>query len=598
MKLKRPLSPTTVYRIAAVLILVLSIYSCANMSRPGGGPRDETPPLFVKSTPAPGALNVSKQRVEIEFDEIIQVESPGEKVIVSPPQKDMPEIRASGRKVTVELKDSLRPDMTYTIDFSDAISDNNEGNPMGNYTYSFSTGERIDTFEVSGNVIDASNLEPIKGILVGLYANLSDTAFTTTPLLRVARTDSRGHFVIKGVAPGTYRAYALQDADGNYMYSQKIEGCSFIVCNTDAQALRKSPVPIKVQLGQGLGAGCDPIKGRNAAIEAQDEITRTVLDTNTQMLFITAGMGGGTGTGAAPVIAEMARKKGILTVAIVTLPFRNEGNESLSKAIDGIHELEKSVDSLLIINNEKLYEYYGDLLVQDAFPKADEILATAVRGIIEIIRKPGYINVDFADVKTMMKNSGMALMGCGSGTGENRIEDAIRQALESPLLNDFDLKTAKNVLINITIGKNEQGLAMKELDEINNKINEFTGNANNFKRGIIFDEGEDVGDRINITVIATGFKMSQLSDITDVNLGNIIMIDNTFTYDGDGLISREQDPDEITTRKIGPTNTANIRKFNYREKPALIVSERQNISELESVTARARAIRMMSESQE
>ncbi len=384
----------------------------------------------------------------------------------------------------------------------------------------------------------------------------------------------------------------------SYMYSQKIEGCSFIVCNTDAQALRKSPVPIKVQLGQGLGAGCDPIKGRNAAIEAQDEITRTVLDTNTQMLFITAGMGGGTGTGAAPVIAEMARKKGILTVAIVTLPFRNEGNESLSKAIDGIHELEKSVDSLLIINNEKLYEYYGDLLVQDAFPKADEILATAVRGIIEIIRKPGYINVDFADVKTMMKNSGMALMGCGSGTGENRIEDAIRQALESPLLNDFDLKTAKNVLINITIGKNEQGLAMKELDEINNKINEFTGNANNFKRGIIFDEGEDVGDRINITVIATGFKMSQLSDITDVNLGNIIMIDNTFTYDGDGLISREQDPDEITTRKIGPTNTANIRKFNYREKPALIVSERQNISELESVTARARAIRMMSESQE
>ena len=309
-------------------------------------------------------------------------------------------------------------------------------------------------------------------------------------------------------------------------------------------------------------------------------------------------MGGGTGTGAAPVIAEMARKKGILTVAIVTLPFRNEGNESLSKAIDGIHELEKSVDSLLIINNEKLYEYYGDLLVQDAFPKADEILATAVRGIIEIIRKPGYINVDFADVKTMMKNSGMALMGCGSGTGENRIEDAIRQALESPLLNDFDLKTAKNVLINITIGKNEQGLAMKELDEINNKINEFTGNANNFKRGIIFDEGEDVGDRINITVIATGFKMSQLSDITDVNLGNIIMIDNTFTYDGDGLISREQDPDEITTRKIGPTNTANIRKFNYREKPALIVSERQNISELESVTARTRAIRMMSESQE
>ena len=358
----------------------------------------------------------------------------------------------------------------------------------------------------------------------------------------------------------------------SYMYEQKIEGCSFIVCNTDAQALRKSPVPAKVQLGQGLGAGCDPIKGRNAAIEAQDEISRTVLDTNTQMLFITAGMGGGTGTGAAPVIAEMSKKKGILTVAVVTLPFKNEGNESLSKAIDGIHELEKSVDSLLIINNEKLYEIYGDLLVQDAFPKANDILATAVRGIIEIIRKPGFINVDFADVKTMMK---------------------------SPLLNDFDLKTAKNVLINITIGNNEQGLSMKELDEINTKINEYTGNANNFKRGIIFDDNEDTGDRINITVIATGFKMSQLSDITDVSLGNIIMIGSDFTYDGTGLMSSEEtDFGDRMTRKVGPTNVTNIRKFNYTEKPALIVNERQNISEFETVTARTRAIRHISESQD
>ena len=385
----------------------------------------------------------------------------------------------------------------------------------------------------------------------------------------------------------------------SYMYEQKIEGCSFIVCNTDAQALRKSPVPAKVQLGQGLGAGCDPIKGRNAAIEAQDEISRTVLDTNTQMLFITAGMGGGTGTGAAPVIAEMSKKKGILTVAVVTLPFKNEGNESLSKAIDGIHELEKSVDSLLIINNEKLYEIYGDLLVQDAFPKANDILATAVRGIIEIIRKPGFINVDFVDVKTMMKNSGMALMGCGSGSGKDRIESAIKQALESPLLNDFDLKTAKNVLINITIGNNEQGLSMKELDEINTKINEYTGNANNFKRGIIFDDNEDTGDRINITVIATGFKMSQLSDITDVSLGNIIMIGSDFTYDGTGLMSSEEtDFGDRMTRKVGPTNVTNIRKFNYTEKPALIVNERQNISEFETVTARTRAIRHISESQD
>lgn len=385
----------------------------------------------------------------------------------------------------------------------------------------------------------------------------------------------------------------------SYMYSQKIEGCSFIVCNTDAQALRKSPVPVKVQLGQGLGAGTDPIKGRNAAIEAQEEISRTVLESGTQMLFITAGMGGGTGTGAAPVIAEMAQKQGILTVAIVTLPFKNEGNESLSKAIDGIHELEKSVDSLLIINNEKLYEYYGDLLVQDAFPKADEILATAVRGIIEIIQKPGYINVDFADVKTMMKKSGMALMGCGSGTGADRIDTAISQALKSPLLNDFDLKTAKNVLINITIGKNEKGLSMKELDKINIKINEYTGNANNFKRGIIFDEDPETGDRINITVIATGFKMSQLSDITDVSLGNIIMIDGNTDLEYTGTRNGgEIELPETSARKAGPTSMANIRRFNFKEKPVLIVGEGQNLSELESVSARSRAVRQMAENQE
>ena len=380
----------------------------------------------------------------------------------------------------------------------------------------------------------------------------------------------------------------------SYMFNQKIEGCSFIVCNTDAQALRKSPVPVKVQLGQGLGAGCDPIKGRNAAIEAQDEIARTVLNTNTQMLFITAGMGGGTGTGAAPVIAEMAQKRGILTVAIVTLPFKNEGNESLSKAIDGIHELEKSVDSLLIINNEKLYEYYGDLLVQEAFPKADEILATAVRGIIEIIQKPGYINVDFADVKTMMKNSGMALMGCGSGTGDNRIDNAIKEALESPLLNDFDLKTAKNVLINITIGKNDKGLSMKELDTINNKINEYTGNANNFKRGIILDDNPETGDRISITVIATGFKMNMLSSITDVNIGNLIMVDSDFVYDRKAaLTSGEVElPESQANIKIGYNDSSNVRKFHFSADniPALIVEEGQSISSLESVAAIRRAL--------
>ena len=292
----------------------------------------------------------------------------------------------------------------------------------------------------------------------------------------------------------------------SYMYRQGIKGCSFVVCNTDSQALRCSPVPTQIQMGRGLGAGTNPINGRNAAIESQEQIEKIVLDTHTKMLFITAGMGGGTGTGAAPVIAKMSKDKGILTVAVVTLPFLNEGNEALSRAIDGIHELEKNVDSLLIINNEKLHEYYGNQLIQDAFPQADEVLATAVRGIVEIIKQSGYINVDFKDVETMMKDSGMALMGCGTGSGKDRIETAVKAAFESPLLNDFDLKTAKKVLINISCGKNDQGLTMDDLNNINAKIDEYTGRANNFKRGLIWDDNPEIGDTIRLTSIVTGLR--------------------------------------------------------------------------------------------
>ena len=374
-----------------------------------------------------------------------------------------------------------------------------------------------------------------------------------------------------------------------YMYNKEIQGCTFIVCNTDAQALQKSNVPVKVQMGTGLlGAGPDPVKGRNAAIESQELIEEKVLDSNTRMLFITAGMGGGTGTGAAPVIANLAKKKGILTVAVVTIPFKNEGNEALSKAIDGIHELEKNVDSLLIINNEKLYDYYGDMLAHEAFPKANEILSKAVGGIVEIIQKPGYINVDFEDVKTMMKSSGMALMGCGSGTGETRLEDAVRQAMESPLLNDFDLKTSKNVLVNITAGKNKNGLLMKDLNKINELINNYTGNANNFKRGIIWDEDPEVGDKISITVIATGFKMSKLSDITDVNIGNLIIIGNDFEYHGHSSAEGiEIELPEMEHIKIGYNTVSNVRKFNFsnREKPAMCISHGEDFSRIENIPA-------------
>lgn len=374
----------------------------------------------------------------------------------------------------------------------------------------------------------------------------------------------------------------------SYMYDQGIKGCSFVVCNTDSQALQRSSVPVRIQMGRGLGAGTNPIKGRNAALESQEEIARTVIDDKTQMLFLTAGMGGGTGTGATPVIAKMAHDKGILTVAVVTLPFSNEGNEAMSRAIDGIHELERNVDSLLIINNEKLYEYFGDLLIHDAFPKADEVLATAVKGIIEIIQKPGYINVDFEDVKTMMKNSGMALMGCGSGSGPDRIADAIQQAFESPLLNDFDLKTAKNVLVNITTGRNDQSLTMNDLNAVNKMINEYTGGANNFKRGLIFDDDPNVGDTIHITAIATGFAFNNLIG-PDVNLGKLIMVDKDFVYNkedlarGEGL-SLQSD----SSSHIGYSDEDNTRTFHFDADviPALLImDDLQNISDLETIPA-------------
>ena len=211
------------FYVVAVLLLV----SCAKMGQPDGGWFDETPPKVIGAEPADGGIRVTAKKVNIYFDEFIKVDNPSEKVVVSPPQLETPEIKASGKKIQVSLLDSLKPNTTYTIDFSDAISDNNEGNPLGNYTYSFSTGEVIDTMEVSGYVLEAENLEPIKGILVGLYSDLADSAFCKQPMLRVSRTDSRGRFVIKGVAPGSYRIYALQDMDGNYMFNQKSEKIAF-----------------------------------------------------------------------------------------------------------------------------------------------------------------------------------------------------------------------------------------------------------------------------------------------------------------------------------------------------------------------------------
>lgn len=209
--------------LAAVAVMA----SCAKMGQPDGGWYDETPPVIIKTTPQDKGVNINQKKIAIHFDEYIQIDNPTEKVVVSPPQMEQAEINAAGKKIEIELKDTLKPNTTYTIDFSDAITDNNENNPLGNYTYSFSTGDHIDTLEVAGYVLNAKDLEPIKGILVGLYSNLNDTAFTGEPMLRVSRTDSRGKFIIKGIAPGDYRIYALQDADNNYRFSQKGEQLAF-----------------------------------------------------------------------------------------------------------------------------------------------------------------------------------------------------------------------------------------------------------------------------------------------------------------------------------------------------------------------------------
>ena len=287
----------------------------------------------------------------------------------------------------------------------------------------------------------------------------------------------------------------------SHMYSQGIEGVDFFICNTDAQSMEISPVPTKIQLGsKGLGAGSVPEVGKESALENIEDI-KQILEKNTKMLFITAGMGGGTGTGAAPVIAEAAKELGILTVGIVTLPFLFEGRKRKLQAEAGIEELRKNVDSLLIISNDKLREVHGDLKLSEAFQKADNILTVAAKGIAEIITVTGYINVDFEDVKTVMKDSGTAIMGSATAEGENRAMEAVEQALVSPLLNDNHIKGADNILLYIASGDEE--ITMDEVMEITDYIQEESGqNAE-----IIWGNGKDasLGNNISITLVATGF---------------------------------------------------------------------------------------------
>src|SRR5215212_4895590 len=293
----------------------------------------------------------------------------------------------------------------------------------------------------------------------------------------------------------------------NHMFSQNIEGVNFIICNTDAQAIAQSRVPNRVQLGphltQGLGAGANPEIGRQATEESLEEL-KGILEVNTKMAFITAGMGGGTGTGGAPIIAKICKDLGILTVGIVTTPFAYEGKKRIAQAENGISQLKDYVDTLLVISNDKLRHQFGNLTMKAAFSKADNVLATAAKCITDVINSTGQINVDFADVCTVMRNGGVAILGSAACEGENRAERAIEEALNSPLLNDSDIRGAKWILININSAAGEHEFTMDEVEVIQNYLLSQAGENTDVILGMGYDN--TLGSKIGITLIATGFE--------------------------------------------------------------------------------------------
>lgn len=332
----------------------------------------------------------------------------------------------------------------------------------------------------------------------------------------------------------------------NHMFKQGINGVDFIVCNTDSQALQNSPVPNKIQLGvnltEGLGAGANPDVGQQSALESVSDIEK-MLDTNTKMVFITAGMGGGTGTGAAPVIAQLAKERGILTVGIVTKPFQFEGKVRYEQAMLGVEKLRKQVDSLIVINNNKLREVYGNLGFKAGFSKADEVLATASRGIAEVITHHYTQNIDLKDAKTVLSDSGTAIMGSATASGENRAKEAIITALDSPLLDDNKIKGAKNVLLLIVSGSSE--ITIDEIGEINDHIQSEAGHNANIIMGV--GEDENLGESIAVTIIATGFNVEQQNGIVNTEATKII-----HSLDGEHKLERDltQKPVEIFQTKI------------------------------------------------
>jgi cell division protein FtsZ len=369
----------------------------------------------------------------------------------------------------------------------------------------------------------------------------------------------------------------------NHMYRLGIKGVDFVVCNTDHQALDTSPVPTKIPLGQSLtegrGAGSIPDVGKNAAIENLDDVIE-ILSKNTKMIFVTAGMGGGTGTGAAPVIAQAARDMGILTVGIITVPFTFEGRKRRTQAEEGIEKMREAVDTLLVINNDKLREMFGNLTLVNAFENADDVLAIAAKGIAEVISVTGQINVDFNDVNTVMKDSGVAIMGSAEGEGENRAVNCVEKALNSPLLNDNNIDGAKYVLLNITYGT--QAVLMDEISEITDYIQEEAGSTADVIWGHGYDES--LGDKLCVTIIATGFNTTPHTGLSmkapKKNIMNLedesIVDDSSILENQDSTLIEEPNEEQLQYYNISETAT---KRFVLNEEDSELENETENKDE-------------------
>ena len=363
--------------------------------------------------------------------------------------------------------------------------------------------------------------------------------------------------IIKVLGVGGGGSNAVQ-----HMYGQGIVGVDFAICNTDSQALEASPVPTKLRLGpnltEGRGAGSIPDVGKEACIESVEEV-RAFLADNTKMLFITAGMGGGTGTGAAPIIAKISKEMGILTVAIVTLPFAFEGRRRSTQGLTGLEHLKQNVDTLVIISNDKLRAIYGNLTLRDAFGHADNILTTAAKGIAEIITVAGYVNVDFEDVNTVMKDSGVAIMGTARAKGEHRAKEAVDRALNSPLLEDNNIKGAQHILVNIASGTTE--VTMDEISEITEFVQEEAGFGTDLIWGNCYDESLE--DEISVTVIATGFERNNIEKtFGDTNKKVVVPLDDE---------DRNADIKKIAIDYTETTEKSNVVEFdNIADKMEII----------------------------